>query len=1244
MKKHLSYWRASLIDATKNAPTDSEITSAVHIDENAISSGIVDRDQVERFWQLTDEEIRSGQTRMSVCVAIHCFSVKVNHGEQLTNLSRKTYPLIIIPAFISREGNLEPAENPYVPREFVGPNNDEFWVVTMDRLDAFYTQNITAAKRWEDAFELSKKLFSILNIDEYSDVFITQKGGFVRPWKKAGGAEKSVVQLYDALIKNESGDINSSALAAILSGRKDNLIDNLHAQKNALSQQHVGQMGGEYGLSYSQRMSMLAFLSKNSKVLAINGAPGTGKTTLLQSVVATVWVQAAIEDQDCPIIVGASTNNRAIENIVDAFSKASINIDDELCVKLSGRWIDQVSAFGMNMPSKSAKTKAAENGLSMQLYEGKPTAKNKAVHFASELDDAKVLESASSAFLSKYYEVTGRSPSKDSSGQKELECAREQLCADIKKQISQMQEVVAAMSYLEDEHGTVSMSSAKQWLVSLEEIKQILTHDSVVLNARKLTLTSETEKLAQKMHDFSAKSARYGTEINSTEKQYQSCLGKISAIKKIIKYFLEHRSKESLFVSILAKIGATGKRVLADRLFLMDQAEKLNFERLGLISEPSEASIRECVKLELNDESRVADDIKNRMAELEVLCNEIVTDAISHTRMLDDLHGELNELKVTIKEKEKSIAEVAERIKKVGFAMADWDRLDMPFECAHDDIEAKIDVTFRHRAFLLSVHYWEARFLLSTHAVINGNVTENSSPTNLIAHYRRLAMLCPCFVSSMHKMPGWFSGYKNSLMSPLVGAIDVLIVDEAGQVTPEISAGSFALAKRAVVVGDTNQLEPIWGVLPSIDTLNAFDCKILSESCSYDDFLRSGKSASNGSAMRMAQAASCFTSHQEIGQGMSLIEHRRCLPPIIDYCNKLVYKGALKISTSLKGRPVLSGIPIMGYAHIPGCDQRKNGSRLNTMEASAIAEWLKTKRGDFLKGYGKQVGDELGEIVGIITPFTAQAAEIIKQLNARGMARDKITVGTVNALQGAERELIIYSPVIGAGGSSTFDSKPNMLNVAVSRAKNHFLAFGNMEAMSQNPRSPSGLLAQMLKQENGEIIDVIAQLPRPVKVGLVRSLLNLTNHRQCLIDTFRKAKSQITIVSPYITDKALQSDDVYGEISRARRRGVTVDIMIDDYFSRKSASSSFDSCVAGLREAGATVKVIKPKESGYGRLHSKLLWADGNIFASGSFNWLSSPRYASGDKHEISIVLEGEECVEFIRDAKESLSAAGCAT
>jgi len=101
----------------------------------------------------------------------------------------------------------------------------------------------------------------------------------------------------------------------------------------------------------------------------------------------------------------------------------------------------------------------------------------------------------------------------------------------------------------------------------------------------------------------------------------------------------------------------------------------------------------------------------------------------------------------------------------------------------------------------------------------------------------------------------------------------------------------------------------------------------------------------------------------------------------------------------------------------------------------------------------------------VVTPFAAQAS-LIGSLLRRELGKDAgITVGTVHALQGAERAIVVFSPTYGAVPPEAFyDQAPNMLNVAVSRARDSFVVIGNLALFdASKPGTPSGLLARYLQ-------------------------------------------------------------------------------------------------------------------------------------------------------------------------------------
>lgn len=157
---------------------------------------------------------------------------------------------------------------------------------------------------------------------------------------------------------------------------------------------------------------------------------------------------------------------------------------------------------------------------------------------------------------------------------------------------------------------------------------------------------------------------------------------------------------------------------------------------------------------------------------------------------------------------------------------------------------------------------------------------DSKSPRGLEQQYRRLAKLFPCFVSTLSTFPDRFIAWRGKDL-PLFGAIDLLIVDEAGQVSPEVGVASFTLAKRALVVGDVDQIPPVWNIPRTLDSANARRYLVIEDDSQFADFIESGRSASRGSLMRMAQRATPYAKHPARGRGMFLQEHRRYWPEII---------------------------------------------------------------------------------------------------------------------------------------------------------------------------------------------------------------------------------------------------------------------------------------------------------------------------------------------------------------------------
>lgn len=538
-----------------------------------------------------------------------------------------------------------------------------------------------------------------------------------------------------------------------------------------------------------------------------------------------------------------------------------------------------------------------------------------------------------------------------------------------------------------------------------------------------------------------------------------------------------------------------------------------------------------------------------------------------------------------------------------------------------------VDCSHRHTAFQLATHYWEARWLLATEALLKESKRSTGRYRDQRA-WQRSAMVTPCFVATLATAPRFFA----DLASKNTPLIDLLIIDEASQISAEEGAACFCLAKRAVVVGDPQQLEPVREIPPHVDVDNLMRHEVIRRATEDElkPVMAKGMTASQGSLMSLAIAMSPVIDNNM--RGMFLAEHRRCLPEIIQYCNELAYLGRLipferKIET-----PIL---PPLGYAHIPGVSSMVGTSRENKIEANTIAAWLTENQALIEEAYK---GERLENLVAILTPFFAQKRRLEQNLRKNYPA---MTIGTVHGLQGAERAIVLFSPVYHQGeikGTYFFDRGVQMLNVSVSRARDSFLVFGDMGIFNPILKTPSGILAKYLFREAS---NELTNIPVPPIAGFkneqIERLTTLGDHQRVLQEAFLEAREEVMIVSPTISSHAIDADNIPDLIRQACARGVKVSIFIDRNLNTDSTTNKFKEPAANgctlVENAGAELTIVQG-------IHNKTLAIDNSILVEGSFNWLSAVRNIRSrhQKQENSFKYSGPKAEDYIKYSKEVLA------
>lgn len=355
-----------------------------------------------------------------------------------------------------------------------------------------------------------------------------------------------------------------------------------------------------------------------------------------------------------------------------------------------------------------------------------------------------------------------------------------------------------------------------------------------------------------------------------------------------------------------------------------------------------------------------------------------------------------------------------------------------------------LDMSLRYECFWLAVHYYEASWM---ERIRNKNRISKIKKDN----YEIRALLTPGIVSTMHRLPSALNeNYKY-----FYNWADLLVIDEAGQISPELGLFSFSFAKRAIVVGDQLQIPPVWSIEEPED-------KVIWESIVgniNDNYIYDYLSCSKSSVMRAAEKYSRFTNLQ-------LKEHRRCQEPIISYCNELCYDNKLECYTKDIDRDIDKN-PLMAYYHVVGETKTVNGSKVNIAEAEKIAEWLRVNYDLIEKFYDTYKPDDKDtDKVIVITPFKEQKK--VLQLTISKVLKKKIRVGTVHAFQGAESFVVIYSTVYQSDPYFIVNSK-ELMNVAVSRAKEHFFVFGNKKCMEGSNNKVAKLLIEKCTEKVPEV-------------------------------------------------------------------------------------------------------------------------------------------------------------------------------
>ncbi|BBA95863.1 putative DNA helicase related protein [Actinacidiphila reveromycinica] len=365
-----------------------------------------------------------------------------------------------------------------------------------------------------------------------------------------------------------------------------------------------------------------------------------------------------------------------------------------------------------------------------------------------------------------------------------------------------------------------------------------------------------------------------------------------------------------------------------------------------------------------------------------------------------------------------------------------------------------------HRALLAAAPDRLRRNLQATMDVVGGQAPSDLPAQVVLAAWQMLFLVVPVISTTFASMGRMFGRLGGE-------ALGWLLVDEAGQAAPQEVVGALWRTRRAVVVGDPLQLEPVV-------TLPWTGQRRLATRFSVDRRWAPSAASVQTLADRLNPYGTWLADSEggQVWLGSPLRVHRRCDRLMFDVSNTIAYDGMMVygVSRDQDDFPLVTRSVWVDVPALPGEE------KWNPEEGGALEWFLDLVRdrvtdamqrepydGSLLPGPGSDPGPgapadararelrrRIDESLFVISPFRDVVGGIGRVADGRLSRR---RYGTVHTTQGKEADIVVLVLGTGAGqvGSRDWAARtPNLLNVAVTRARRRLVVIGDHALWSRH--------------------------------------------------------------------------------------------------------------------------------------------------------------------------------------------------
>jgi hypothetical protein len=437
---------------------------------------------------------------------------------------------------------------------------------------------------------------------------------------------------------------------------------------------------------------------------------------------------------------------------------------------------------------------------------------------------------------------------------------------------------------------------------------------------------------------------------------------------------------------------------------------------------------------------------------------------------------------------------------------------------------------------------------------------------------------------------------KTYLAAKEIGKVDMVIIDEASMVLlPMVWFTAGMATERVVICGDFRQIPPI------VQTRQQAVFDVL-----------------GGDVFEAAELTDPVPNDR-----MEMLDLQyRMDDKICQLISAPMYGGQLKTAPKIASRQIGRRPPppydgtftIVDTSDLwPFESVNAYFSRFNLMHALLVRNLAWHLRRE---GYIQDKGD-----LAICTPYAAQAKLIRKLLEHEDLG--DVPVGTVHSFQGDERDAVVLEFPEGYGGARMVgqflqgippkDVGARLINVAISRAKNHLIVLANLTYL--DPLLPSSALLRGIlhsMQQNGRVVRGSELLElRPIEsdmrglIGVVDFDFNASTFglfsghtiERAIESDIANAKESVVIFSGFVTPARV------GKLGDLLRLKVSEHVKVRCVTRPPDRNGTMDPALG--KEALDLLEAVGCTIDCRARIHEKIVIIDKEIVWHGSLNVLS---------------------------------------